>query len=400
LDTRGGAQAIDQCSPQEQLIWTNSFTVAPTGCDSEIVTFTVTDGCGRSVSTVATFTIVDTTRPVFSPPPQDRETQCDPANNQASYSQWVATHGGASVIDECAITITWSNNATAAVPTGCGRRVVLFSAQDNCNNVVFATASYRIIDNEGPSFITFAQNTTVECSPLENVNQLNAFISSRGGAIAFDACYGDNIIWSNTFSGTLTTGRCTQFSTVTFRAADPCGAASSTTATFTIRDSTPPELLVPASPASFECNDLLNGSQIEEYLAIRGGAAATDSCTVVTWTDDFIAPPVECAPALTVVFTAADICGNVRQTFGSIEIIDSVRPSFIDFPLDLTIGCDRGTEPEQTGFPTVSDTCDDEPLLTYSDIQITLPDKLFCPGDVITYRTWVVMDNCGNRNEC
>ena len=397
LDTHGGAQARDACSPASALIWTNSFVSAPQGCSSSIVTFTVTDACGRSASTTTTFAVVDTTRPVFSPPPVDLTIQCD-ETNQAAYDEWLEDHGGAAVIDECATSITWTHNGTDTAPVGCGRRVVVFTAEDNCNNAVFATATFRVTDTVGPSFISLAQNQTVECDADGNEDQLNNFIATRAGATAIDDCYGTNIIWSNTFGGQLTTTRCSQFATVTFRAADPCGATSSTTATFTIIDTTAPEITKEASAGSFECNDDVNGDQIDQYLLTHGGSSATEICTVVTWTDDFLDSPLECSGPMRVVFTAADVCGNVAQTFGSVEIIDSVKPKFVDFPEDVTLGCDRGTDPEETGIPTGFDACDDEPTISWSDEQIQLPDEYFCPGDIITYRTWTIRDNCGNSD--
>src|SRR5690606_29038674 len=83
LANNGGATATDSCDAD--LTWTNDYNdganfIAACGNTGEVtVTFTAADDCGNSVSTVAKFTIVDTTKPVFDINPQNVEAECDGA---------------------------------------------------------------------------------------------------------------------------------------------------------------------------------------------------------------------------------------------------------------------------------------------------------------------------------
>jgi len=91
--------------------------------------------------------------------------------------------------------------------------------------------------------ITPAGDMMVICDPIINMEQLNIWLSSNGGAVADPSM--DTVFWSNNYTGiTYTCGK-TGYATVTFRATDICGNYSETTATFTIVDPIPPMIACP-----------------------------------------------------------------------------------------------------------------------------------------------------------
>jgi hypothetical protein len=70
---------------------------------------------------------------------------------------------------------------------------------------------------------------------------------------------------------------------VTFIAADECGNGSGTTATFTIQDVIPPEIITEASNLTVECDGNGNIDQFEAWLENNGGASAEEECGEITW---------------------------------------------------------------------------------------------------------------------
>lgn len=107
-------------------------------------------------------------------------------------------------------------------------------------------------DTEDPTITTPASDSTVSCNLASNVAQLNAWLSSHGGAVATDNC--GAVTWTHNYTGLSDLCGGTGAATVTFTATDECGNYSTTTATFTIQDTTAPAITCPAA-ATIECDD-------------------------------------------------------------------------------------------------------------------------------------------------
>jgi len=230
------------------------------------------------------------------------------------------------------------------------------------------------------------------------VQDVAAFLTAHGGAQATDVCYSSSsLTWTNDFVG-LTSAACNPFARVTFTVTDPCGQKAHTTATITVVDTLVPILSSAAVPAHFECDAETNPNSVSNYVTSHGGAQATDTCSSIVWTNNFINAPVPCTGPLPIIFIASDACGNRVSTTGSIEIVDSVKPSFVDFPADAKIGCDQDIDPSRTGIPGWFDACSTDIVPEYSDTHFQQPTEKFCPGDIIYTRTWTITDVCGNTN--
>ncbi len=76
--------------------------------------------------------------------------------------------------------------------------------------------------------------------------------------------------------------------------------------------------------------------------------------------------------------------------------LDNTPPA-ITCPADATVACDASTDPGATGTATAVDTCDPNPVITYSDVV----DLSGCGGYTGTItRTWTATDACGNSSQC
>jgi len=399
INTHGGAQATDNCVASANLIWVASQPVPLTDkCGSQSVTFTVADGCGSTSSTTAIFTIIDTAKPTFINPPQDKTVECDGAGNTLEYNTWVSSFAEAVADDVCATVLTYASNAPANGPVGCGTQPQTITVTDECNNAAIASSIFRVDDTQPPTILTPATDSAIQCNPSTNPTEVQAFLTSHGGAEAADICYATSSLqWKHNFVG-LSDALCNPTARVTFTVTDPCGNFASTTASITIVDTLVPILSSAATPVVLECNIETNQQSISTYVNTHGGAQATDSCSSITWTNNYISGPNPCIGPLPIIFIATDACGNHISSSGSIEIIDSVPPEFINFPDDVHIGCDQCKEPECTGVPSWNDACTADIVPAYSDISFQKPTEKFCPGDIIITRTWTIIDDCGNVN--
>src|SRR5690606_18113045 len=187
------------------------------------VTFTATDEAGLQTTVTATVEVVDTIAPTLTVVAQPLTVQCG-ANTDQALDNWLANHGGAAAIDNCA-TVTWTNDYDAANFTAaCGNTgsvEVTFTGSDSCGNIVTTTATFTIEDTASPTLVTPAQPQTAECGADAEAASL-AWLANNGGATATDSC-GADFIWTNDYNGGVnfipsrgTTGEVT----VTFTATD------------------------------------------------------------------------------------------------------------------------------------------------------------------------------------
>ena len=168
-----------------------------------------------------------------------------------------------------------------------------------------------------------AADNTVECDGAGNTATLNAWLAANGGATAAaTAC--SNVIWSNDFTALSDDCGATGSVTVTFTATDDCLNTSTTTATFTIEDTTAPTIDTVAADSTVVCDGAGNTADINAWLAANGGAAASDNCGGVTWSNDFVITSLiyDCGITefVTVTFTATDDCSNSSTTSATFTI--------------------------------------------------------------------------------
>lgn len=181
-----------------------------------------------------------------------------------------------------------------------GGNVVTLTVTDAIGWVSTCTATVTIQDATNPTITNPASNMTVECDGSGNVAAFNNWLNAHGGATASDACGGT---WSNNSVGLSDRCGATGHELVTFTFTDPSGNKATTTATFTIEDTTMPSLTCPENIHLPECVETATWTPI-----------ASDVCGGVTVVS---VPPsgssFEKGTTTLVTVTATDDCGNINQ---------------------------------------------------------------------------------------
>jgi hypothetical protein len=115
-----------------------------------------------------------------------------------------------------------------------------------------------------------------------------------------------------------------------------------------------------------------------------------DGCPPITITHNDVFIPANCPQADTILrtFTATDACGNVISRTQTIRVIDTTAPVISDLPGPTTI---RFPAVPVFATPTVVDSCDPAPVLTFLDSVTPSTGH-----QSTTVRTWSAHDDCGN----
>ena len=317
LADHGGASATDACGA---VTWSNDFDGLSVDCSatgSATVTFTATDACGNASSTMATFTVEDTTAPAVVDA-MDSTVECDGSGNTSALESWLASNGGASATDACS-SLTWTNDFDA-LSDDCGATgtaTVTFTATDDCGNATSTQATFTVEDTNAPA-VADAMDMTVECDALGNGEELNAWLMNNGGATATDACGG--VTWTNDYEALSDDCGATGTTTVAFTATDDCGNATSTSASFTTEDTMAP---------TFTESPMDQTNQCEETAY---AVSATDACSSVVISENrTVISDDGCGNyEHEVTLTAEDACGNAASHQFTIVVMDTEAPSIAD----------------------------------------------------------------------
>ncbi|HJW30468.1 MAG TPA: hypothetical protein VJ508_14650, partial [Saprospiraceae bacterium] len=170
---------------------------------------------------------------------------------------------------------------------------------------------------------------------------------------------------------------------------------------FTILPNTdPPSLDAPAVDTIIDCD---SGQQIalQTWLNNHGGAAASNHCGALVWTNDFGGLSDECGGtgSAIVTFTATDVCGSTF-TIATVTIVDHTAPTFITYPEDISVECDgHGNSAEfqqwlnTHGGAEASDACG---TVTWS--YLFAPSAPGCAWSGIAHVIFKASDECGNSS--
>jgi len=406
LDANGNAIAAEACGT---VTWTHDYTgysaVCP-GPGTAMVTFTATDECGLSATTMAMITVSDTQNPTFTTPPSSMQVQCS-STAGTEYTDWLNSHGGGMATDACSNidnsdgSANWSYIENSFNP-GCpntGVYNVTFTVTDDCGLTQSLTVNFTIIDNISPTFTQSSMSNfpAEECGGGDDQANLEAWIDSYGGAIADDGC--SNATWVDfdfatmetvPVTGTVAFGNyanypqvtandCEWSVQVTFRVTDECNNTSTTTSTFTIQDVTAPVLSAIPADITVDCE----APAPIMPTAMDNCDAAVDivlvADTVITCANSYV---------VTRTWTATDDCLNVAMGERVITVEDNTPPT-VTAPVDVTVECNMVPIP---GTPTVMDMCDMNPMI------VLTADTLAgaCDNEYVITRTWTATDACGN----
>ncbi|MFV8466359.1 gliding motility-associated C-terminal domain-containing protein [Flavobacterium sp. LB1P62] len=348
-------------------------------------TWTVKDECGNtSEMFTQVITIEDTTAPTWSTQASalNRTVECSDAEALATVQGLIPTATDKCDADVANITKVSGQFIASEGCANAGTYTNTWTVKDGCGNTseVF-TQVITIEDTTAPIINVAASNITVECDGQGNQNFIADWLAKNGGASASDNC--SDVTWSNNFNALA--NDCSTAVTVKFTAKDACGNISSTSATFSVKDSTAP--VAPLAPATIT---VACASDVPAMASLT----ATDNCNgqITTQGIDTIVQG-ECINSYVInrTWTFTDACSNSSSTSQIINVIDNTAPMIRTLPEVSTITC-----PETPNFitATATDNCGSDVKLTFSDVTTNGA----CAGSYSVTRTWTATDACGNAS--
>ena len=415
LSNAGGATSTDACTgTSSPITWRTdpanpAITLTCGNNGSVTVDFYASDACGNELPTptTATFFITDTIAPIWTTNPSPLTIECDGTTDPGGQiANWLASNGGGGVAtDDCSPALVTITNDYTGIVGGCGATGsvnVLFTANDGCGNTSSRNVTLTIEDTAPPVWDISPNDVTIECDGTGNTTAISNWLTSVGnGGMASDGCSGSTVTYTNSYSGA--SGMCGSAIKIYFTATDDCGLTAVDSASLTINDSTNPTITTPATTLNVDCGPNATAT-INAWLALNGGAAATDACGAVSWTNDYTGFSQVCpGPGVaTVNFEAKDACGNTTITTANVNVMDNGNPEIYIDPSSVTIPCADFTAAGYTawlnshGGAFATDSCttiDNSSTSTHWSYTetITFP----CPGATSYSVAFTVTDECG-----
>jgi large repetitive protein len=328
-------------------------------------TYTLKDVCNNTSTLVQTFTVEDTTSPVFVEAlPEPITVECNAIPAPATLT----------ATDTCGTaTVSFNETSTAVVGTCASYTITrTWTATDLCNLTTTHTQIITVQDNSIPIFVEALPNdVTVECNAIPTPVTLTAT----------DLCGTANV----TFAEVRTDGTCANEYTLTrtWIATDLCGNNTIHNQIITVQDNSNPTFSgVLPNDLTVECNAIPTPVTL----------TATDLCGTANVTFAEIRTDGTCANeyTLTRTWTATDLCGNNTIHNQIITVQDNSNPTFSGvLPNDVTVECNA--IPIAVTL-TATDLCGTANV-TFAEVRTDGT----CANEYTLTRTWTATDLCGNN---
>ena len=303
---------------------------------------------------------------------------------------------GSVLIDACGIySVTYTLNSS----NGCS----------NVNTMLLET------DRTPPLIDPLPMDMTVECDGLGNDAELEAWLIAHGNAMATDNCTPEvDLVWDYDLVSVEDSCGITLISLYRFTVTDECGNSSMAEATFTIEDTTPPQLTPDSDGMSvtYECDDnnANNDDEFLSWLNNNAGLIADDVCNNFVWSNDYnVNNWVEdCAYSryIDVTFTATDECGNSDSWTFRFGTEDTTPPTFENCPRpDIVENAEAEHCDAYINFsaPYATDNCSEVTINNLSPINPETGEP-YESGDRYpvgtTIMTFEAVDDCMNADTC
>ncbi len=325
-------------------------------------TWTVTDDCGSSAECDQIITLVDTTPPTITTCLDGFTVECvseipEPDINLIA------------VIDDCDPNPVVTHDGDISDGNSCPETITrTYRVTDASGNSDVCVQIITVLDTTPPT-ITCPPGITIECGA--SIEPEFTGIPSAG-----DNCGAEPVL-------TYADSQVDNVITRTWTATDLCGLNSSCDQIITLVDTTPPTITTCPDGFTVECLSEIPEPDINLITAIDD----CDPNPVVTHDGD-VSDGNSCPETITRTYRATDNSGNSDICVQIITVLDTTQPT-ITCPENLTIACSDPSDPDNTGYPTVSDNCEVSEI-TYSDVTT----------DELITRTWVAIDACGNTIDC
>jgi uncharacterized repeat protein (TIGR01451 family)/uncharacterized repeat protein (TIGR02543 family) len=373
--------------------------VTPGACPEErtiVRAWTALDLCGNQTTLDQVITVVDTTAPLLTVPP-DVTIECGDST-APGYT------GYAVALDPCYVEISWNDNvASGACPTS---SVITrtWTAIDRCGHSVTLDQEVVVVDTTPPA---------LACPPSLTVNgdvSCQVTIPDLTGSVtAPDACApaGSITITQIPPPGSLA-GAGTNI--ITFTANDGCNT-SQCTIDLVVECVLPVIGITVTTDQSMVCP---GGEVIYTYALSNNGIHAL---TNVMFSNVPLAPVIPdngdidgdsvldtnemwevysttnlfVSTMHTAVVTAVDLQGTAVTNSAEAYVVVDAESPLLSPPPDIAIECHESTAPGNTGLP-IADDLFSLPTVTFTD---EVAAGGCADGTVIT-RTWLAVDACGN----
>ena len=346
--------ANDNCSEA-----TVSFNqTQTTGCPYTITRmWTATDACGNDTTLVQLLTVIDTEAPTLNGVPANTTVSCTAIPAPAAVT----------ASDNCTVNIVVSFNEQIQQVDNCNYNIVrTWSAQDNCLNPVMATQIISVIDTIAPVISGVDQTLTLPCNVLPGIV----------APTVFDSC-DPNVVLVPSFE--LIAGECVNERTEVYKwtATDRCGNTSERVLTFIFQDNEAPTLSSTPGNITVSCNAIPEAAIV----------TASDNCDTSVPVQFTQTIGSGCPYTITRKWTAVDDCNNLVEHIQLITVIDTVAPTLIGVPGNITLECGA---PIPTATVTATDNCN----AVLAVVPSQTVQELEC--ETIITRTWTAIDPCGN----
>jgi hypothetical protein len=318
--------------------------------------WTASDDCYNTVTTVQVITVVDTHAPVFTYTPASMVVEC---NTEYEMAQAVA-------VDNCDDNFEMFYTVQQ-LPAECGYTIQrTWRAVDACGNEATVSQTIQVTDTTNPVLQNVPADVTIECG--------TALPAMPTGVFAIDNCDSNVEVTIADVTSTIPCG--TQVHRI-FRATDDCGNTHVAVQLINIVDTTAPVISQGPADVTVNCTSIPQAAVLTAMDACQGSVAVVVSETVVG----------DCPYTITRTWTATDGCGNTSTRVQIITVVDTEDPSFNAFSAEVWVPCDQLGE----YLLTATDNCD-------SDVEVTVvAQQLFSGGCLGTiFRTYQATDNCGN----
>lgn len=308
---------------------------------------------------------------------------------------WLDDFGGARVVtNECDIDdeVHWDYGPTN-YEEGCGGSetyTVTFIATNNCGDAIGTTASFTLVDHQGPEIHAPATNASYNCNnPIPS-----AWASDACGEVEFtetvsphevDYCNGYTVSYN-------------------WQATDDCGNTTNLSRSYTVAGDHTPPVITPRNNSPLRgigngdliyvnCMDNIDNWDPNAFSV--SDVTAYDNCSAVEiHLEKEQMNEANCNSAGYLskwrhTWTATDQCGNTSTFEFFTEIRDNKPPTFSYVPPDQVTNCRNIPEPEQAW---AFDVC--------SSVDIDFRQERLsgtCGGEYVLLRIWTAIDGCGNQ---
>ena len=298
------------------------------------VTWTARDAAGNTATATQTVTVRDTTAPAITAPPD--------VTAEAAGSATSVQTGAATATDAVDSSVTVTSNAPSSFPLG--TTTITWTATDSSGNSASAKQAVTVRDTTAPA-VTAPPDITAELTGVPMSVRI-------GTATATDAVDSSVTVTSNAPSsfplGTTT---------ITWTATDSSGNSASAKQAVTVRDTTPPTIIV-STPSRVEANTSMTRTD---------SFARMHSSDLSGIRESSVRP--ELAPIGTTVihYSATDTSGNGATVSRPVTLVapqhDTLAPAF-PAPPDIAVRPFSSTATVSYSTMTVWDDYDPSPAVT------------------------------------